>query len=244
MAFPPVQTAKGSSATLPWSITFPGAVTGGNLIVVFGSPTGSGHVASAGLTDSLGNTYTHGKGQNDITGAGIDFWYTVSAVSGACTITFPSGITGMSLIAVAAEYHIAGIAVDQTNGTTNANIPFGVTTTQAVELILAGCTSGLQPTTWTITGGFINEVQADATPLQPCSIVLADLSVSAIGTYNVSFTGAPSFSANGIIISLSGSVPSTPTKMEISLLGVKRFGKEREPQCSEAPPEVHVKRAV
>lgn len=237
MAFtPPLQTKTGSNASNPWTLAFPNPVGSGNLLIVVGSNSGP----SAPLlvpTDSRGNTYVLGTHQDDLSGAGIAIWYAVSIAGGPNTVTFPSG-SGATSIAIIAEYNLNG-TLDQVAHTSRGDLGVSVTTLKPTELIVAACSNGLQPTTWSVSGGFTKETQVDASVPQPTSIVLVDRDAATIGTYTAAFTEAPLFSSDAVMLSFYATI--LPTKLEISLFGAKRFGKLEEAECHELPPPLKTK---
>jgi len=196
---PPKQIAKGFG-TPSWTLPFSSNVTSGNIIIVFGTLTGAG-AGSANPTDNLGNTYIRAVAQTDVAGAGLNVWYCFSIAGGACTLTFPSNSAS---VVIMAEYNMTSGSLDVANSSTNATIPFSITTTHATELLVAVCINGLQPTTWGVSGSFVIETQEDASNPQPVSLVLCDQTVNSTGTYSVSFTEAPSFSADGAILGFFG----------------------------------------
>lgn len=228
---PPLQTNSGNGGGVnPWILAFPSPVTAGNLLIVFGSVTGPG-TASGPPTDTLGNSYINLINQPDLSGASADLWYCFSKASGANTVTFPSFVNSIG-IAIIAEYPIQG-TLDQVQSPAGgaSGLCGPITTTQGSELLIAVNANGLQPSTWTATNGFTVRVTANGSAPQPTSLVLVDKIVSVIGTYSTTLTPTNLFSQEGGIVSFFQA--ANPTKLEISLFGVKRFGKQAEQECTE-----------
>jgi hypothetical protein len=241
MAFtPPLQTKTGSIAAASLPIAYTNPVVAGDLLIAVVSEGIQGAAPPITCSDSLGNVYSTLFAVGGFqAGTDTTVFYCFSASSGPNTVTFAHA-GALALVGIVAEYSLASGTKDQVASGDGG--VYSITTTQSVELLVGACSNGLQPTTWTITGA-TNVAQVDATPVlgRPISLVLADLDLSTIGTYMVQFSASPAFSSSGGIGSFYSGSAASPTKLEISLFGVKGFGKSKEQECVELPPEKHVK---
>lgn len=247
MAAPVQKATSGAGSTLANSIAlaYGSNVTKNNLLIAVVGNGGAANVGNMATvpTDTEGNTWTLAKGQVGIDGFSfVAIYYAIAKSTGANTVTWNGGGTNSDIMIAVLEYaNPSAIPLDQTNsnvGTTTGN----VTTTQALELVFGAITSANIVSGWNASAGFTIEETASNSGGANASLGTADLTVSNIGTYSTTFSGSGLSPDGAAIASFKlGSAPATPTKLEISLFGVKRFGRIKESECHELPEPVKTK---
>lgn len=133
-----VQTAAtfNNSASTGVSVTYPGNVTAGDLLIATG-----GGFDTPSVTDTLGNTW-HQVSTVTSNGYTQTVWYAIANASGACTLNFTTPTSHPFCSCVGAQYHSTGIGTwhfDQQStglGTGGAQASGNITTTQAPEAIV------------------------------------------------------------------------------------------------------------
>jgi hypothetical protein len=250
MAFTAVQVAHGFAAGAQVSLVlaFPGNVTAGDLLILW---SGNGYTS---LTDTQGNAWSAGPtglcSTTDVGAASlICIAFAIAKTTGPCTVTISNPATEVWSCGIA-EYNVNPPTQDTNSGNGFGSgfgvVPSPITTGVPKALVIAaaiGATAGGAADVWSVNSGFTIDDTMTSVPFN-AGFCLASLNVPASGTLvNPTFTNAHwTFGTDATEADWAG--PVNPTKLEISLLGVKRFRKEKEPECVEAPPETHVKRAM
>lgn len=249
MAAPVQKATSGGTATLLLgiSLAYASNVTKNNLLIAVVGNGGAGDAGSIATvpTDTEGNVWTLAKGQVGIDGFSfVAIYFAIAGSTGANTVTWNGG--GFSdLMMVIFEYAGPSASpLDQTNSNVGAATG-SVTTLQAMELVFGAITSANLVSGWDASAGFTIEEAADNAGGGNASLGTADLSVSNTGTYSTTFSGSGLAPDAAAIASFKlGAAPVTPTKLEISLFGVKRFGKPPEVECKELPVPPGFKRVM
>lgn len=247
MAAPVQKATSGAGSTLANSIAlaYGSNVTHNNLLIAVVGNGGAANVGNMATvpTDTEGNVWTLAKGQVGIDGFSfVAIYYAIAKATGANTVTWNGGGTNSDLMMAVFEYaNPRANPLDQTNSNVGAATG-NITTTQASELLFGAITSANLVTGWNASASFTIEETASNSGGANASLGTADLTVSNIGTYSTTFSGAGLSPDGAAIVSFElGAAPATPTKLEISLFGVKRFGKMKEAECHELPPPLKTK---
>jgi len=217
-----IQHAHGSGANVgSVTVAFASNVAAGDLLVIV---AGSGFCGPAGglgtPTDTQSNTWTQAVNSSNVNdNTQVVLWYALAAASGACTVTLPAGSGTGAIEVLIAEYSgvikVGGTPLDQSHSNLSGVATGSITTTQANELIIAvACDGGAVGFAgpWGPGTGFTIEEQASIGQLcggGTASTVYADQTVTSIGTYSCTFTGANgSDNSNAGIASFFASAPT------------------------------------
>lgn len=195
MSFTPVQHSAGATGTgLTASQSFPGATTAGSFLVAILAVDG-------GIAPTTPSGWTLAKTLGLTVAPYIYYRANAPSIS-SLSVTLNSSDDWILFLA---EYStsVPLILVDQT-GSDFSGTSGSVTTTSAVELVVAALTKNTNQTYGTPTGGFAIEGQASVTGA--ASLVWLDQIVSSTGTYSTSVTGTPE---GGVIASFVASGAST-----------------------------------
>lgn len=250
MAAPVQKATSGAGSTLANSIAlaYGSSVNKNNLLIAVVGNGGAANVGSMTTvpTDTQGNVWTLAKGQVGIDGFSfVAIYYAIAGATGANTVTWNGGGTNSDIMIAVFEYaNPSASPLDQTNSNVGAATG-NVTTLQASELLFGAITSANIVSGWNASASFTIEETASNSGGGNASLGTADRSVSNIGTYGTTFSGSGLSPDAAVIASFKlGAAPATPTKLEISLFGVKRFGKPPETECNELPPPSTFKRVM
>jgi hypothetical protein len=248
-----VQFTKGGS-TVAVSLVMSSNVTAGNFLVVV---VNTGNIINAGsyaVSDTLGNVWTQIKNVNfpDVNGNLSVFTATVAA-SGPDTISVAFGGSG-AVNAFAIEYtalsawmvDVSNSHIAESSGTGTIS-PGSITTTAAPEISLSAVMSDADTATWAVDSGMSLLGQNSLSFPGPfiTTLAVADLPLAAIQTLTPTWSGGTGGGVDSfatLVISFTGSAPAPgPSKLEISLFGTKRFGRQKEEECVEFPEPPKIK---